>query len=60
MNKYHIYRIDENGETQKRQTTHAETITSAWAGSRGWYSDGTYLITNGDGSEAQLFILKRG
>lgn len=59
MNTYNIYRIDEHGEPKKKQTIHAETIKSAWDGNKGWYTDGLYLITNGDGSEATTEIIRR-
>lgn len=59
MKKYNLYRIDKNGEPKKKQTFHALTIESAWAGSRCWYSNGIYLITSVDGSEAQIFTLNR-
>jgi hypothetical protein len=59
MNTYNIYRINEHGEPIKKQTIHAYTIDSAWDGNKGWYTDGLFLITNGDGSEATTEIIRR-
>lgn len=58
MNKYYIYKL-ENGIPKKKQELHALNINSAWIGSKNWFYNGLFLVTNSDGTEAKNFILNR-
>lgn len=59
MKQYFIYRIDENGAPKMKMGAHALNIDTMWASSRGWFSNGLYLVTNSDGSEAKIFRIER-
>lgn len=59
MDKYNIYRIEKNGEPKKKQTVHAHNLDSVWDSNKGWYTDGLFLVTNADGTEAKTFTLNR-
>ena len=59
MKKYFIYQIDENGAPKKRMHIHALNIDNAHMGGSAWLSNGLYLVTNSDGSEAKIFKIER-
>ena len=59
MKFYFIYRIDENGAPKMKMAAHALNIDAMWASSRGGFSNGLYLVTNSDGSEAKIFEIRR-
>ena len=60
MTLYFIFKIDQTGEPKKKMHLRARTIKSAWMGARPWFSDGLYLVTNADGTEAETHKINRG
>jgi hypothetical protein len=58
MPLYNVYRINEHGTPKKKMQIHALNIEAAWMGSKCWFINGLFLITNSDGTEAKLFYHK--
>lgn len=55
MKLYYIYRIEKDGTPKKKMQIHANEIRSAWAGSKSWFLNGLFLVTDNEGTEAQTF-----
>ena len=59
MKQYFIYQIDANGAPQMKMNAHALNINAMWRSFRCWFTNGIYLVTNSNGSEAKIFKIER-